>query len=565
MKKLHYILFLLLPTTISANAQTQAKDTVVTRNVTVEREYVPTVKNAGKIMSVPQAVEPKDVKQEAVYTQFDLPLSVEGSIYTLPAARLTMMSKTNPYKGFARIGIGSYPNTLADFVYPLVSNSDAQLDFSLFHRGTFGYELYSKSTANLQFDKKFDALNFFAGINGGHDYLRYYGNQYNVATLARRPNINFDSISNTNTFLKAGVYIGVLSAEEPYEWHYRVKAGYDLFNAGDISENTISINGGLSAAYDDDRIGGDFGFYNMVYPTNTVIATPWNNYAVLMLNPYYYLQRSENWSLKLGFKAAFSFMRGKAVNPSPDIRFDWKIAPEWLGFYGGLTGDYQRNTLNTILAENPYLSFAEQPKDTYTPFEFFGGVNIKPFDNMMVNFFANFRYIDNQYFFVNKQTEVLSWGFPLITETIFSNRFDMIYTAATHFKTGIRASYNYQNRLNIQFKSAYNGWNLHNDDIYAWNKPAWETDFSADFNVTKELAFSLNAFYESERFAKLGDLHPAQRMSPKVDINIGASYTYLDQLSFFAKVNNVLNNKYERFYGYQVQGLNVMAGATFSF
>ena len=561
MKKLHCILFLFLSAFVSISAQKQAKDTVVTRNVTVEREYVPVVKNAGKVTLAPQTVEPKDIKTEAVYTEFNLPLPVEASIHTLPAARLSL-SDRNAKKGFARIGIGSYPNALADFAYPLVNNADALLDFTLRHRGTFGYELYSKTAANLQFDKKFDALNFFTGITGGHDYFRYYGKQFDAETLENRA--NQDSISDTNTFLKTGIYAGILSAEEPYEWHYRAKAGYDLFNiANTVSENTIGITGGLSGAYDDDRIGGDIELYNMVYTVNPNTTNLWNNYAVLMLNPYYDLQRSDNWSLRLGFKAAFSFLHGNTVNPLPDIRFNWNIVPEWVDFYGGLTGDYKVNTINTIFAENPYLSLDMQVADTYTPFEFYGGFNIKPFDNMMVNVFANFRYIDNQYFFVNKEQFFSTPPAALPEDSIFSNRFDVIYTKATHFKAGIRANYNYQNRLNIQFKGAYNGWDMYNGDAYAWNKPVWEADFNANFNVTKELAFSLNAFYEGERYAKLGD--SIRTMSPKIDVNLGASYTYLDWLTFFAKANNLLNNRYEKFYGYQVQGLNVMVGAAMSF
>jgi len=54
-------------------------------------------------------------------------------------------------------------------------------------------------------------------------------------------------------------------------------------------------------------------------------------------------------------------------------------------------------------------------------------------------------------------------------------------------------------------------------------------------------------------------------MRPKVDINLGASYLYNNWLTAFAKVNNLINNPYQDFYGYQVQGLNVLVGAAFSF
>ena len=50
-----------------------------------------------------------------------------------------------------------------------------------------------------------------------------------------------------------------------------------------------------------------------------------------------------------------------------------------------------------------------------------------------------------------------------------------------------------------------------------------------------------------------------------MDWNLGASYAYRDWMSVFVKLNNILNKKYDYYNGYDVQGINVMAGAAFSF
>jgi outer membrane cobalamin receptor len=54
-------------------------------------------------------------------------------------------------------------------------------------------------------------------------------------------------------------------------------------------------------------------------------------------------------------------------------------------------------------------------------------------------------------------------------------------------------------------------------------------------------------------------------MNPKVDINLGAAYSYNNWFTAFVKVNNLINNKYQDFYGYDVQGFNVLGGVSFSF
>jgi outer membrane cobalamin receptor len=50
-----------------------------------------------------------------------------------------------------------------------------------------------------------------------------------------------------------------------------------------------------------------------------------------------------------------------------------------------------------------------------------------------------------------------------------------------------------------------------------------------------------------------------------VDVNLGATYTFNRTLSAFAKLNNLLDSKYQQFYGYEVQGINFMFGGAVSF
>jgi outer membrane cobalamin receptor len=54
-------------------------------------------------------------------------------------------------------------------------------------------------------------------------------------------------------------------------------------------------------------------------------------------------------------------------------------------------------------------------------------------------------------------------------------------------------------------------------------------------------------------------------MNDKLDINLGVSYNYNSWLTAFAKINNLINNRYQNFYGYDVQGTNAMIGAAFTF
>lgn len=50
-----------------------------------------------------------------------------------------------------------------------------------------------------------------------------------------------------------------------------------------------------------------------------------------------------------------------------------------------------------------------------------------------------------------------------------------------------------------------------------------------------------------------------------LDANLHVGYRINQQLSVFGKVNNILNNDYQNWSNFQVQGIQVLAGATYQF
>jgi hypothetical protein len=188
-------------------------------------------------------------------------------------------------------------------------------------------------------------------------------------------------------------------------------------------------------------------------------------------------------------------------------------------------------------------------------------VKIKPVYNLLIDAYVSYKYIDNQYFFINKDYGNTAFA-PTHPEEriVYTNRFNAVYSRASLTNIGFRANYNIRNSLNVQLKGVYNGWKTFAE---AWQKPKFEADLTSEVRLTRNLNVNGSLFFKGEREAKLGNL--VMNMKPVTDVNIGASYTYLNWFTMFAKVNNLLNSRYEEFYGYEVQRMNVMVGAAFSF
>jgi hypothetical protein len=344
---------------------------------------------------------------------------------------------------------------------------------------------------------------------------------------------------------------------------------YDMFHSRNgLQENILTTNYGFNTELGSNRFGMDFELKNLFYRKNNLPAINfWDYYAVFTMNPYYLIQR-DDWFLRAGLKTTFSFIHGRPFNPMPDISAEWKVLPAYVSLYGGISGSYTISTLNDIYAENPYVYADLRIKDQYTPIRSYFGIKVKAIHNLLIDAFIDYSYINDQYFFVNKEYKTNDPGVRADTATIFTNRFNVIYSDAGLFRTGVRIGYNIRNLVNVQLKGVYNGWSVQSER-FAWMKPAYEVDFSADLRVNKKITASLNVFYEGAKYARMGvnssGIVIARRMNPVTDINLGAAYSFSKTLSTFVKINNLLNNQYEHYYGYKVQGLNFLVGGTMGF
>ena len=586
MKTSKYIVSALLAMSVGVNAQT------VDQNVTVEREYKPIIQDAGKIISVPEIIEPNVEKTAAKYTEFSFPLPVGQNIQTLSAAELEHQRRNNPKDAFVRIGLGNNLNNLLDFALPVLKKTDMRLDLKLNHLATFSKEAHSTTRATLEFNNNEENSEFYACVGLVHEYFKYYGEQFDMTGTPKDltslktgiyEELNFVRVNRTaqlfslnnivngadnDVFWRFNAFAGMRSLPATETIRYKAEVQYRLFDSRNgLTENIIHSKANFNTPNGRNRSGIDVEMQNMMYKTdiaNTVINV-WDAYTVFSMNPYYSIER-ERWDIRLGVKSSFSFVHGRPFNPSPDVSFEWKAVPEWLAFYAGAGGGYKVNTLDGMFTENRFLFSDLRVQDTYTPVSAYFGVKIKPVYNLLFDAYVNYQRIDNQYFFINKD-----YAYSLLSSTllaspndsiIYTNKFNVVYSAATLVKVGLRANYNLRNLVNVQLKGAYNGWNVE-DIAMAWNKPKFEADLTADWRVTRNLNVTSNVFFESERFAKLGE--QSMRMRPKVDINLGASYSYLNWFTLFGKVNNLTNNRYQEFYGYEVQGMNVLVGASFSF
>lgn len=112
-------------------AQTQAKDTTLSRTVVVEQEYNPDIMDASKVNVLPK-VTPPTVSKKTV--EYDATLVPAGNI---PASTMQAYtgaeSQDKAQRGYARLGYGNYGNldARANYLFVLPNSDKLNLNFHM--------------------------------------------------------------------------------------------------------------------------------------------------------------------------------------------------------------------------------------------------------------------------------------------------------------------------------------------------------------------------------------------------------------------------------------------------
>ena len=560
-----------------------AQDSIVNRNVTVEREYQPLINDAGKIITNPKVLEPIVEKTKAVFSDITAPLKIGTNIQTLDPEELKHLPSVVK-NGFARVGLGYPLNTLAEFMYPLVKNENNRLDLSLRHLGALTDKIHSKTTTGIQYDHLFSGFNFYTGITGRHDFYNYYGRifgadkVYQMADITpaygnavyTTPEANTLTLRNLSGFplnetnWRVNFTAGARSLPDAESLNYDISMNYNLFTAisGKLTENELMLKANFDVPFNYNRMGMNVEIHNLNYGSSAIKPNNFPlSYNLIKINPFYKL-KGENWLLKLGVKTGLSLGHGQVFTPSPDVTAQWNAVPEYLSLYGGVTGDLTVNTLSRTYDENRYISPGNRLEDLYTPLDAFLGIKLSPASGLMFDVWGDYQIIHNQYLYVNRSYTTSDTTVMEDIKTVYHNRFDVIYAPAGKLSAGMRLNYDYKNRFGAYVKGAYHSWKVENQD-FAWQLPVWDSDLGMYAKIKDNISLNTQFIFQDGRYARLGNT--ARRMNAVYDWNLGASYAYLDWLSVFIKLNNILNSKYDYYYGYQVQGINAMIGASFSF
>ncbi len=238
----------------------------------------------------------------------------------------------------------------------------------------------------------------------------------------------------------------------------------------------------------------------------------------------------------------------------PNVYADFKLKQNVFMFQAGWVGRYIKNTYKNLTGINPYLTPVASQTNT-KEVEFYGGIKGSLGKHFNFNAKAGLVTYNDLPFFINNNAALPGDN----KSFIISNE-----RKVNNFRIHGDLSYINQDKFTATAGVTFNGYTGMKTNARAWNTLPVEVNGSLRWWAFKQLMLKAD-FYMFGGGYYLGTGNVSNTFKPGADLSAGAEFRISKQFSAWLDVNNIFNNKYERWHNYQVYGLNLLGGVRFEF
>jgi hypothetical protein len=575
-----------------ANAQEKkapekTKDTIIkTEVVNVVTSYVPKITDAFKIKQKPIIKHTKETeKKELEYTIFSVPVASTFIPKSGVMKKVDLGKRERLYPNYLSLGFG---NKISPFLEASVRKSEsydsefgANIKFLLSADPVEKTRLsstYYDASLNLFYAQQERYYNWKAGFNAERSQHNWYGLPTNIA-------FNDATISNIeeeqayNSFKVFGTI--------KFDDSYLEEAGGSVSLFSDaFSSSEFLIDGNAKFKFPLDGINRQF---NDLYINTTLsyIGTKFENgyetqgqlkhsFLNFGVHPTYKFN-VQDLAIKIGAKTYFSLdIENKDNNfvIYPDLEISYPIVNDFANAFVGASGDLETNTYKSLSTKNPYISPTQNLLRTNRMYDVFAGIRGKLDFQFSYNFKASYADIENNPFFALNQsksdgTNIAGTNAFTFFGYEFGNSFNTEYDDIKLVSFFGEIAFDGIKNLNVGLNGQFNQYTL-TKESQPWNAPKIKGELFGTYKTDKWFA-GANFFFVGQRKGKLyeipSSLAPpiAINLNSYFDINFNGGYHFNDSFSAFLNLNNVLNNSYQRFNNFNVQGFQAMGGLTWKF
>lgn len=558
------------------------KDNIGTEVVNVVKPYAPTISDAFKEKEVPVITNDENAKKESVQYSI-LPFSV-ASTFSPSKGNAQGVEKTKQdrlFKNYATFGIGNYGSLNAElYVNENLNNSE-------YVGGMFRHNSSQGGIKEVMLEDSFydTKIDLFYGANEqamAWDVKLGYQNQiYNWYGLP-------SGFGNTLTFEESMALVNGINPQQSYN---TITAGgslsFEESTVEDVKLEFTHFSDAFSSAENRFLIAPTFkfdildeaiktkvffdyldgSFKNNYLKTNTAdVKYGFTNFGIV---PSFVMKR-DDWTIDIGAGLVYSMGKDNTSNKFyvyPSVTASYNLVGDLMVFYAGAIGNLEQNTYKDFVDGNPYVSPTLEIKPTNEQYDVHVGLKGKLASTVSYDVKASFLQDEDKALFKSNDYTERNTN----ANYAFGNSFQVVYDdlKIMHLYGEIKADL--AKGVTFEADATVSSYTTKYQEE-AWNLPEIELNSKIDFAITEKWLMGINLFYVGERKDQQWNTDIVYVTAPGpitldgyFDLNANIRYKHNDRFTAFLKANNILNNGYQKWLNYPVQGFQVMVGGNYKF
>ena len=547
----------------------QEKEGVGTEVVNVVKAFDPTVNEAVKKRQMPVIQDSLTTTRKNIeYTIFSVPVA---STFTPAKGKATGLKKApreELFNSYVSLALGNYTAADLDGYTSLTLNRDQSFDVALHHNSSQGGldginldDRYFDTGIEAGYRMKDNYMNW--GVQGGIRHQVY--NWYGIPEIYSEQEI--DGIEERQSYFTAELG-GEIGFERSFfkDANLLVRRFSDRFESG---ENRVKLQANfelpistenISFAVEADYLNGTFA---RNYANTDDLA--YSN-LITTINPELEILK-EDLTINLGAALVYNFDTENADHDFflyPRITASYRLIEEFIIPYGGIEGELQQTNYHDLVNDNPFVSPTWEMNPTDIQYNAYVGVKGRIFANLGYNLKGSYQAANNRPLFRSNPEQ----AGQAVTGYEYGNSFGVVYDDVKTLAVSAELNLDVNRNFHLGLQAEVFDYNAQ-DQAEAWNLPSITGALMMDYKLGEKWIAGANFFYVGERTDVIDNrtLLEPQLVSLEgyFDLNARLSYQVSKPLAAFVRVNNISNNQYARWNNYPVQGLQVLAGASYKF
>ncbi|GAA4448292.1 hypothetical protein [Rurimicrobium arvi] len=541
MNRKQLLSFGLLATAIpAAQAQTEADTTIRATRIEITQIYKPKVKQADKESLVP-VLPPRS----RTTPRFDYQVPQYSPAYTYKPSPLQPLALLNDSAGggfrhYLKAGIGNRHSIL------LEGGTDI-LQGRYFNAQLFGGLLSQKSSlayqqqllADIDGKGTYRKGNTAADIDLNILHRNFYQYGYNHDAYPSK-------VPAKQTLSGAGLLLNVRHGNDTNNWAPEVRVRLSYYSGSRINnENTGGAGIFANRYFSSEQLRLSFGAEAVGTQVSTDTYSAGNSYAYLSAGAVY---NSGDWTLRGFIRPAIGQHGNSWLLQDLSVKRQFRSSGTTLEL--GSIGAIQQNTYKDLFLTNPFIStFTTQQSHSN---EFFINASQKIGKHISAEARGSFWKYENLASFLN--------GFPGEGEKMYTVYLPRV--TAVSLQGSLR--YQIADQISVGAQVYLFRYTKVSYDNKVWQTPNTRINGDLLWHPINKLSITAYMAYVGGNFA-VDSTAITRKLKAYADVGVGAEWNIVKNISLFANVNNLLNNKYERWLGYQAYGINVIGGLRVKF